>query len=81
MFQDLNRKLQHAAEKEKEVPAVDSKVRRVGSALTTTNLTSFSPSLPGVFPVLAVPSQMSTGQEDPEPGPALQVPDCPFPHH
>lgn len=32
MFQDLNRKLQHAAEKEKEVPGVDSKVRRVGSA-------------------------------------------------
>lgn len=47
MFQDLNRKLQHAAEKEKEVPGVDSKVRRVGSAPTTTNLTSFIPSLPG----------------------------------
>lgn len=62
MFQDLNRKLQHAAEKEKEVPGVDSKVRRVGSPPATTNLTSFSPSLPGVFPVMAVPSQMCTGQ-------------------
>lgn len=36
MFQDLNRKLQHAAEKEKEVPSVDSKVRSRGSAPATT---------------------------------------------
>lgn len=60
MFQDLNRKLQHTAEKEKEVPGVDSKVRRVGSAPTTTNLTSWI--LDWSFPVLAVPSQMCTGQ-------------------
>lgn len=49
MFQDLNRKLQHAAEKEKEVPGVDSKVRSTGSA-------------PATIPGLAVPSQMCTGQ-------------------
>jgi hypothetical protein len=49
MFQDLNRKLQHAAEKEKEVPGADSKVRSTGSA-------------PVTFPGLAVPSQMCKGQ-------------------
>lgn len=42
MFQDLNRKLQHAAEKEKEVPGIDSKVRSRGSAPATTGFCPLS---------------------------------------
>lgn len=42
MFQDLNRKLQHAAEKEKEVPGIDSKVRRMGSVPATTGFCPLS---------------------------------------
>lgn len=42
MFQDLNRKLQHAAEKEKEVPGVDSKVRSMVSAPATTGFCPLS---------------------------------------
>lgn len=50
MFQDLNRKLQHAAEKEKEVPGADSsKVRRVGGLCASRHQlllpASFPPSL------------------------------------
>lgn len=43
MFQDLNRKLQHAAEKEKEVPGVDSKVRSMYSAAATMGFCPLSP--------------------------------------
>lgn len=84
MFQDLNRKLQHAAEKEKEVPGIESKVRSMGSAPAATGFCLLS-SHPHPLDSLVGLSHASppfsdvqrAGQWDPEPGSVWRVPDCP----